>query len=75
MKFGNTLILFISNKDQAPALKVAYTFKVFEAHSCLMVAQWFDQITYVCEVWNNLQDSKSIFMKADFKNFLTMLLR
>ena len=62
-----TLIFFLSNQDQASALKVAYIFKVFRAQSCLMVAQQFDQITYVYDECNNFQDSKFIFMISDFK--------
>ena len=76
-----TLIFFLSNQDQASALKVAYIFKVFRAQSCLMVAQQFDQITYVYEECNNFQDSKLIFMISDFHNHafetaeLTVILR
>ena len=40
-----------------------------------MVDKLFDQKTYVCEEWNNFQDSKLIFMISDFKFFSTMLLR
>ena len=58
----NALIFFISNQGQALALKVAYIFTVFGAQSCLMIAQWFDQVTYVCEECINLQDSKLVFM-------------
>ena len=32
-----------------------------------MVAKWFEQVTYVCEECNNLQDTKPIFMITDFK--------
>ena len=56
-------------------MKVAYVFKVFGAPSCLMVAKWFDQVTFVFEECNNLLDSKSIFMICDFKIFPIMLLR
>ena len=62
-----TLTFFLSNQDQTSALKVAYIFKVFRAQSCLMVAQQFDQITYVYDECNNFQDSKFIFMISDFK--------
>ena len=41
----------------------------------LMVAQQFDQVTYLCEEYNNFQDSKSIFMISYFKIFPIMLLR
>ena len=34
-----------------------------------MVAFWFDQVTYVCEGCNNLQDSNSVFMITDFNIF------
>ena len=44
-----TLIFFIDNQGQDSALKVAYIFKLFAAQSCLIVAQYFDQVTYVCE--------------------------
>ena len=70
-----TLIFFLSNQDQASALKVAYIFKVFRAQSCLMVAQQFDQFTYVCDEYSNFQGSKSIFMISDFKIFPIMLLK
>ena len=40
---------FISNQGQASALKVAYTFMISGAQSCLMVAQQFDQVNYVRE--------------------------
>ena len=70
-----TLIFFLSNQDQASALKVAYIFKVFRAQSCLMVAQQFDQITYVYNECNNFQDSKLIFRINDFKIFPIMLLK
>ena len=70
-----TLAFFISNQGQASALKVSYIFKVFGTQSCLMVAQQFDQVTYVCEEYNNFQDSKSVFMTSDFKFFPIMLLR
>ena len=66
---------FLSNQDQAPALKIAYIFKVFGAQSCLIVAQQFDQTIYVYEECNNFQDSKLIFMIIDFKVFPIMLLR
>ena len=48
--------------------------RFFWAPSCLMVDKLFDQKTYVCEEWNNFQDSKLIFMISDFKFFSTMLL-
>ena len=60
-----TIIFFLSNQDQTLALKVAYIFKVFRAQSCLMVAQQFDQITYVYDECNNFQDSKLIFMISE----------
>ena len=68
-------------KQLGSALKVADTFKVFRVQSCLMVAKsckvalQFDQVTYVCEKYNNFQDSNSIFMISDFKIFPIMLLR
>ena len=40
-----------------------------------MVAQQFDQLTYVCEEYNNLQDSKLVFIISDFKIFQKMLQR
>ena len=49
--------LCISNQGQALTLKVAYIFKVFGTQSCLMVAQQFDQVTYVCKEFNNFQNS------------------
>ena len=70
-----TPIFFVSNQSQASALKVAYIFKVFGAQSCLMVAQQFNQITYVYKECNNFQDSKLIFMIGDFRIFPIMLLR
>ena len=69
--FRHTLVFFISNQGQASALKVAYVFKVFGAQSCLMV----EQVTYVYKKYNNFQDSKSIFMISNFKNFPIILLR
>ena len=57
---------FLSTQDQAPALKIAYIFKVFGVQSCLMVAQQFDQMTYVYKECNNFQDSKLIFMILEF---------
>ena len=57
---------FLSNQDRAPFLKITYIFKVFGAQSCLMVAQQFDQMTYVYEECNNFQDSKLIFMILKF---------
>ena len=44
-----TLSFSISNQDQASALKVAYIFKIFEDQSCLIAAQWFHQVSYVCQ--------------------------
>ena len=70
-----TLDFFISNQGQASALKVSYIFKIFGTQSCLMVAQQFDQVTYVFEEYNNFQDSKSVFTTSDFKFFPIMLLR
>ena len=70
--YCTTLSFFISNQDQTAALKAAY---VFGVQNCLIVVQWFDQVTYVCEKCNNFQDSKSIFMITDFKTSLVMLLR
>ena len=70
-----TLIVFLSNQDQASALKIACIFRVFGAQSCSMVAQQFDQITYVYEECNTFQDSKLILMISDFKIFPIMLLR
>ena len=70
-----TTLSFISNYGQASDLKVAYIFKAFGAQSCLMVAQQFDQVTYVCERNGNFQDSKPIFMISDFKIFPKVLLR
>ena len=69
------LLFFISNQGQASAIKIAYIFKVFGAESCLMVASQFDQVTYVCQECNNFHDSRSIFLKSDFKIFLIMLSR
>ena len=66
------LVFFMCNQGQASALKVTYIFKVFGAQSCLMVAQQFHQVTYVCKEYNNFQDSKSI---RDFKTFPIILLR
>ena len=48
--------LFISKQSQASALKVASNFNVFRDQSYLMVAQCFDQVTYVWEECNNSQD-------------------
>ena len=73
-----TLHFFINNQGQSSSLKVAYTFKVFGAQSCLMVAQQFDQVTNVCEKYNqkyNFQDSKLICISNDFKISLKMLLK
>ena len=51
----------------------------FSPESCcglkLMVAQQFDQVTYVCKEYNNLQDSKLIFIMTNFTIFPTILLR
>ena len=69
------IYFFLSNQHQAYSLKIAYIFKVFWAQSCLMVAQQFHQITYVCNKCNNFQDSKQILMISDFKNFPIMLLK
>ena len=66
---------FICNQGQSSALKVASIFKVFGAQSCLMVAQYFDQATYVCKEYNNFKYSKSIFIISDFKIFPIKLLR
>ena len=60
---------FISKQVQTSALKVAYIFKGFGAQSCLTVAQYFDQVKYVCEKYSTFLDSKSIFKVCDFKNF------
>ena len=68
-----TLILIISNEDQASTLKIAYIFKFFGFQSCLMVDLWFEQVAYVCDEFNNFQDSKLIFMISDFKTFPIML--
>ena len=38
-----------------------------KCESCLMVAKWFEQVTYACEECSNLQDTKPIFMITDFK--------
>ena len=46
---GSNTYFFISNQGQASALKVAYTFMISGAQSCLMVAQQFDQVNYVRE--------------------------
>ena len=35
----------------------------------------YDQVAYVCEEYNNFQDSKLIFMTSDFKHLPVMLLR
>ena len=56
------------------ALKLAYTFNVFGVQSCLIVAQPFEQVTYVCEKYNNFRDSRSIFMVSDYKVFPIMLM-
>ena len=66
---------FISNQDQALALKVPYIFKVFRTQSCLAVAQQFDRVTFVCEKYSNFRDSKFISMISDFEVFAIMLLR
>ena len=70
-----TLCFFISNQGLTSDLRVAYIFKIFEAQSCLMVAQWLDQVTLIFEECSNWQDLKSIFMICDFKVFPVMLLR
>ena len=48
-------------------MKVAYIFKIFRDQNCLMVAKLLDQVTYVCEKYNNLEDSKSTFIITGFK--------
>ena len=73
--FNVYLASFINNYGQDLALKVAYFFKGFEAQSCLIFSYWFNQVTQVFEEWNNLLDSKSVFMICDFKFFPIMLLR
>ena len=70
-----TLSVFINNQGQSSTLKVSYIFKVFGTQSGLMVAQQFDQVTYVCEEHRNFQDSKSILMINDFKILPIILLR
>ena len=52
---------------QVLVLRVEFIFKVCEAQSCLMVAWWFHQVTFVSGKYNNFQDSKSIFMINEFK--------
>ena len=42
-KRATTLCFYISNWGQAPALKVAYFFKIFRAKSCVAVAYKFNQ--------------------------------
>ena len=69
-----TLIFYLSYQDQASAFKMVYIFKVFGTQNCLMVAQQFDQITYVWKEYNNFEDSKLIAI-SDFKIFPIMLLR
>ena len=66
---------FNSNQGQQSVLKAAYIFKVFRVQSCLMAAQYFDQVIYVCHEYNNFQDSGSILMISDFKIFSIMLSR
>ena len=73
--FSNTLSFFISNQGQTSAFKVACVFLVLGAQLCLIVAQQFVQVIYVCEEYSNFQDLKSIFMISDFKIFQIMLLR
>ena len=60
----------VSPFNNFKALKVVYIFKVFGDQSCLMVAYCFYQITHVCEECNNLQDSKSTILTAEFWCFV-----
>ena len=46
--FAIHLFLFISNYGQASTLEVAYIFKISWPQNILIVALYFDQVTYVC---------------------------
>ena len=66
---------FISNLVWPQSSKLLICSRFFEIESCLMVAQKFDQVSYICKEYSNFQDSKPIFMISDFKIFPKMLLR
>ena len=74
-QFINTLTFFYKQLGSGFSPESCLYFQVFGVQSCLMIAQWFDLVTYAFEECNNLQDSKSIFMICDFRIFPIMLLR
>ena len=61
--WGITFSFFVNNQGHAFALKLAYGF--WGSKWLTMIAQQFDQVTYVCEGHRNYQYSKSIFMISD----------
>ena len=73
--FRHMLVFFYKQLGSGLSPQSSLYFKVFGTQSCLMVAQQFEQVTYVYKKYNNFQDSKSIFMISDFKTFPIMLLR